>query len=129
MSRPRPQHITLACAFAIALLSGCAVGPDYVRPEVATPEKFKEAPANGKWVQLDSASQQTPVVDEQWWRVFKDPVLDALQEQVSINNQNILIAEAQYRAARAALDSANACLLYTSPSPRDGLLSRMPSSA
>lgn len=113
MSLPRPQHITLACAFAFALLSGCAVGPDYVRPEVATPEKFKEAAANGKWVQLDSASSQAPVVDEQWWWVFKDPVLDALQEQVSINNQNILIAEAQYRAARAALDSANAAFYPT----------------
>ena len=113
MSRPRPQHITLACAFVFALLSGCTVGPDYVRPEVTSPEKFKEAPANRKWVQLDSASQQAPVVDEQWWRIFKDPVLDALQEQVSINNQNILIAEAQYRAARAALDSANAAFYPT----------------
>src|SRR5690606_4428459 len=45
---------------------------------------------------------------EAWWKVFQDPALDALAQELQINNQNILIAEAQYRAARAALDSANA---------------------
>lgn len=106
VSRALSLPITLACA----LLAGCAVGPDYVRPEVVTPEQFKEAAAAGKWVQLGESTSDAP---EQWWKVFKDPVLDALQEQVSINNQNILIAEAQYRAARAALDGANAAFYPT----------------
>ena len=106
MSRTLSIHIALACA----LLAGCAVGPDYVRPEIATPEKFKEAAVAEKWVQLGDSAMPEP---EQWWKAFKDPVLDALQEQVSINNQNILIAEAQYRAARAALDSANAAFYPT----------------
>lgn len=109
MSRTLAIHITLACA----LLAGCAVGPDYVRPQVETPAQFKQAAADGKWVQLGEAAQTPAAVPEQWWKVFGDPVLDALQEQVSINNQNIRIAEAQYRAARAALDSANAAFYPT----------------
>jgi NodT family efflux transporter outer membrane factor (OMF) lipoprotein len=106
VSRTLPLPLALACA----LLGGCAVGPDYVRPEVANPVKFKEAASGDKWTQLDETA--VPVT-EKWWQVFKDPVLDALQEQVSIDNQNILIAEAQYRSARAALDSANAAFYPT----------------
>jgi NodT family efflux transporter outer membrane factor (OMF) lipoprotein len=81
-----------------------------VRPEVATPEKFKEAASSDKWTQLGDSA---PAVAEQWWKIFNDPALDALQELVSIDNQNILIAEAQYRSARAALDSANAAFYPT----------------
>jgi NodT family efflux transporter outer membrane factor (OMF) lipoprotein len=105
-----PRTLTLSTLLC-ALLAGCAVGPDYVRPAVDTPANFKEAAAfAGKWTQLGNTAE---VVPEQWWKVFKDPVLDALQDQVSIDNQNILIAEAQYRAARAALDSANAAFYPT----------------
>jgi NodT family efflux transporter outer membrane factor (OMF) lipoprotein len=106
-------RLSLHIAFACALLAGsvgCSVGPDYVRPDVTTPEKFKQAAVNDKWIQL---GETAPAVPDQWWKVFGDPVLDALQEEVSINNQNILIAEAQYRAARAALDSANAAFYPT----------------
>ena len=71
MSRALYLSITFACT----LLAGCAVGPDYVRPEIATPEKFKEAAVAGKWVQLDESTATEP---EQWWKAFKDPVLDAL---------------------------------------------------
>lgn len=105
----RPLPITLSIGLACLMLAGCAVGPDYVRPEVSTPQRFKEAVASGKWVQLDEkALSAGSTVSTAWWKVFNDPTLDALQEQVSVDNQNILIAEARYRAARAALDSANA---------------------
>jgi outer membrane protein TolC len=39
----------------------------------------------------------------QWWQMFNEPALDALEDQVSMSNQNVLAAEAQYRAARAAV--------------------------
>ncbi|HTJ96477.1 MAG TPA: TolC family protein, partial [Rhodocyclaceae bacterium] len=101
--RPIPFLIALA-------LAGCAVGPDYVRPEVDTPAKFKEAEQYKNWQQLNNVE---PAVPEQWWLVFNDPVLNDLQEQVRIDNQNIKIAEAQYRAARAAVDSASAAYYPT----------------
>ena len=96
-----------------ALLAGCAVGPDYVRPEMNTPAAFKQAAASDQWQPLDSAAAAAPAAPQAWWQAFKDPVLDSLAQELQINNQNILIAEAQYRAARAALDSANAAFYPT----------------
>ena len=90
-----------ACLIALSLaLAACSPGPDYVRPTVETPAAFKEA---GAW----KAAQGEPAgADEKWWQVFDDPLLNNLEEQVEVNNQNLKLAEAQYRAARAALESA-----------------------
>ena len=46
-----------------------------------------------------------------------------------IDQQQLRISIARSRGWKAATEQAKSCLLYTSPSPRDGLLSRMPSSA
>ncbi|MDE2586098.1 MAG: efflux transporter outer membrane subunit, partial [Betaproteobacteria bacterium] len=94
--RHLPAPIALALAFG---LGACTPGPDYVRPGVEVPETFKEA---GQW----KPAAAVPLVDEQWWKVFGDPTLDQLEEQVAVNNQNLKLAEAQYRAARAALEGA-----------------------
>ncbi|WP_186425984.1 efflux transporter outer membrane subunit [Cupriavidus metallidurans] len=98
--------VTLACA----LLTGCAVGPDYQRPDAPVPKAFKEAsedmPAwTGDW---KTAEPQDIMARPDWWRVFDDPVLDALMSQVKISNQNIKAAEAQYRQATASLSAARA---------------------
>jgi NodT family efflux transporter outer membrane factor (OMF) lipoprotein len=85
-------------------LSACSPGPDYVRPTVATSAAFKEA---GQWQMATTAE---PKADERWWQVFGDPVLDSLEEQVTVENQNLKVAEAQYRTARAALESARSSL-------------------
>lgn len=118
---PTKARTTALCvSFACALLAGCAIGPDYVRPSVNSPAAFKEAAAAsaaaGKWQPLDSAAASVSpaaVTPAEWWKAFKDPVLDTLEQELQINNQNILIAEAQYRAARAALDTANAAFYPT----------------
>ena len=76
--------------------SACAIGPKYRRPDTPAPPAFKEAPPAG-WKDAqpnDGAPRGT------WWRVYNDPGLDALEGQVSISNQNVLAAEAQFRAAR-----------------------------
>ena len=49
----------------------------------------------------------------QWWKVYNDPRLDALEDQVSISNQNVLAAEAQFREAKAAVRVARAGLFPT----------------
>lgn len=100
MQRTLSSPIALLTLLAI---TGCAVGPDYVRPTVTTPQNFKEA--EGQWIQVGDVE---PTVPTEWWKVFKDDTLDALEAQVNINNQNILIAAAQYRVARATVDTANA---------------------
>jgi NodT family efflux transporter outer membrane factor (OMF) lipoprotein len=94
--------MTLVPLAAAALFAGCSVGPDYVRPAVQTPAAYKEA---GNW----KPAQPKDEVDRgKWWKVFNDPLLDQLQEQVDISNQNLAKAEAQFRQALALLDSTRA---------------------
>jgi NodT family efflux transporter outer membrane factor (OMF) lipoprotein len=50
---------------------------------------------------------------ENWWAVFNDPILDGLEKQVDVSNQNLIAAEAAYRAARAAVGIQRAQLLPT----------------
>ena len=86
------------------LLSACAVGPDYERPTAPTPTSFKETEG---W----KVSQPQAVdADPNWWSIFNDPVLDGLEKDVTVNSQNILAAEAAYRAAMATVDQADAAL-------------------
>ncbi len=83
----------------LACLAACTPGPDYVKPTVETTPAFKEA---GDW---KPAAAKEFSVDERWWQVLGDPQLDGLEERLAVDNQNLKLAEAQYRAARASLDS------------------------
>jgi NodT family efflux transporter outer membrane factor (OMF) lipoprotein len=88
----------------VLLLAACAVGPDYERPDVDTPETFKEA---GDWQKAEPGDD----IDRgAWWSVYKDPVLDGLEKQIDVSNQNLKAAEAAYRAAVAAADETRATL-------------------
>lgn len=92
-----------------ALLAGCLVGPNYQRPPAASPAAFKEPPPPN-W---KSATPRDETPRGKWWEIFGDPQLDALEEQVSVSNQSIAQAEAQFRAARAAAGVARAGLFPT----------------
>ena len=94
----------LALAAMPALLGACAAGPKYVRPSVATPAAYKEA---GDW---KVAQPQDTVKRGKWWEIFRDAQLDALAGQIDISNQNVRIAEARFRQARALVQSARAGL-------------------
>lgn len=87
-----------ALAIGIALaLSGCAVGPKYQRPAVAPPPAYKGA---GDW---KAAEPSEAKLGGNWWEIFQDPQLNALEQQIDVSNQNLKAAEAQFRQARAAL--------------------------
>jgi NodT family efflux transporter outer membrane factor (OMF) lipoprotein len=88
-------------------LGACAVGPNYVRPPVATPADFKESKG---W---KSAEPKDHLPRGKWWEVYDDKDLDALMEQVNVSNQNIKQAEAHYRAARALVQAARAAYFPT----------------
>ncbi len=87
---------------APALLAACTVGPDYVKPNVATPAAFKET---GNWKQARPRDLEER---GEWWKVFNDPLLDSLEDEVSASSQNLAKAEAQYRQALALVQSARA---------------------
>jgi len=74
------------------LLAGCTVGPDYVKPEVDTPEQFRFQ---------DQEAQDT--ANTQWWTQFDDPVLDGLIEEALAYNKNVQIAAANVEEAAALL--------------------------
>jgi NodT family efflux transporter outer membrane factor (OMF) lipoprotein len=84
------------------LLSACAVGPDYQRPSAPVPEAYKE---NAGW---KTAQPLDGLPRGDWWKVFSDPQLDALAEQINISNQTVLAAEAQVRQALALVQIARA---------------------
>jgi NodT family efflux transporter outer membrane factor (OMF) lipoprotein len=89
----------------IFMLSSCTPGPKYAKPTVSTPPSYKElapsaAGAQGEW----KASQpQDQVLRGKWWEIFADPQLNSLEERVDVSNQNLKIAEAQFRQARALI--------------------------
>jgi NodT family efflux transporter outer membrane factor (OMF) lipoprotein len=100
----------LPLLLALGLLAGCAaVGPNYKKPTTAAPGAFKEAPPEG-WKR---AQPSDAVLRGKWWELFGDPALSALEEQVSVSNQNLAQAEAQFRGARAAVALARAGLFPT----------------
>lgn len=91
-----------ASAALVSLLAGCAVGPDYVRPQIDTPSAYKE---NGPW---KTATPQQIDASHNWWEIYGDGTLNALILEADRANQNIHQAEAQYRQARATADAARA---------------------
>jgi NodT family efflux transporter outer membrane factor (OMF) lipoprotein len=93
---------------------GCAVGPTYHRPEPAIPAAFKEAPPEG-W---KAAQPNEGVPRGPWWDIYNDAQLTALEAQVSISNQNVIAAMAQYREARDEVRIARGSLFPTVTAPR-----------
>jgi len=93
----------LLSAFCLLLFSGaCSVGPKYTKPTVPTAPAYKElAPSvagpQGEW---KPSQPQDQVMRGKWWEIFDDAQLNALQERVDISNQNLKIAEAEFRQAR-----------------------------
>ena len=96
-------------AGALLVSSACMVGPNYKRPAAPQTPAFKEPPPEG-WKE---AQPNDGAIKGKWWEIYNDPQLNALEEQVSISNQNVLAAEANFRAARYAVGIARAGLYPT----------------
>ena len=84
-------------AAAALLLGGCMVGPKYQRPSVPMTPAFKETK---DW---KTAQPGQPALSVKWWEIFRDPPLNALEEQVAPGNQDLKIAEARFRQARSMI--------------------------
>ena len=82
--------------------TGCAVGPKYKTPSVPVPPSYKEM---GNWKTAQPNDQN---LGGNWWEIFQDPQLNALEQQINVSNQNLKAAVAQYQQSRAALRYARA---------------------
>ncbi|SIT47708.1 Efflux transporter, outer membrane factor lipoprotein, NodT family [Paraburkholderia ribeironis] len=108
-----------ASGLLVALLAACSVEPTYKRPDVDTPAAFKETPASavsaastpsaastgdtGTWKQAQPADDAHR---GEWWKIFGDAQLDALEQQASAANQDLKAAAARVQQARAVTQAA-----------------------
>jgi len=110
--RRTASGLTGAAAICLSLLSACNVGPRYTMPAAPTPPAFKEAsPAAystappGSW---QPAQPQDAELKGKWWEMFNEPELNALEDQLNIDNQNIAQSFQNFMAARAQVREARA---------------------
>ncbi|MHC1730293.1 MAG: efflux transporter outer membrane subunit [Syntrophobacteraceae bacterium] len=110
-----------------ALLSGCALGPDYLRPKVNAPDTFRGAA---------SPAELSSLGDLPWWQIFNDETLKQLIKDALANNYDLLIAISRVEQARQVAAQARGQFfpqisydgtvatgrntLLTSPSPNGG---------
>jgi multidrug efflux system outer membrane protein len=83
------RAVIISC---IAVIAGCAVGPDYRRPDLNVPNAYRYEPQEAK-----------DIINTTWWAQFQDPVLDRLIADALAGNKNIKIAAANVEQAAAVL--------------------------
>jgi len=108
---------------AALLLTGCRVGPRYSVPPAsaqAPPASYKESPTQFADTEGWKVAQpQDAMLHGKWWEIYNEPELNALEEQLNINNQNIKQFFANFMQARTLIAQARSQLyptLGTSPS-------------
>ncbi len=86
------------------LIGGCSVGPKYSKPTTQIPPAYKEN-ANWKTAQPSDQAQKG-----NWWEIFQDPQLNALEEKVNVSNQTLRAAVDRYQEARDVLRQTRSSL-------------------
>lgn len=112
MNFPRPSVPTLSALSLALLVSACAVTKVDPPKPFAAPPAFKET---GDWEHAEGFKPglDPALVPDDWWTVFKDPVLDDLQKRLVIGNENLKQALAQVASARAVVDASTMALFPT----------------
>ena len=82
------RHL-IVCLLILLVLTGCAMGPDYIRPEIMLP------------LNSDNASTQAQFTATDWWKLFNDPTLDRIEAEALAFNRDLKIAMARVDEARA----------------------------
>lgn len=99
----------MSLAAAVLLLTGCTVGPKYVKPTTPAVPAYKELGAGniveGSW---KTAQPRDQASRGKWWESFHDSQLNQLEDKLNISNQNIAAAVANVQAARAIIQEARA---------------------
>jgi len=95
----------------IGAIAGCRMGPAYhaPAPPAVTAPNYKESTVNFQDAQgWKVASPQDAMIRGKWWEIFKEPELNALEEQLIVNNQNIKVSFDNFMEARALVAEARA---------------------
>jgi multidrug efflux system outer membrane protein len=103
-SRPRGARAALAATLAAALAAGCAVGPDYHKPQAEVPPAWQpEAPWH------EAAPNDTALKGE-WWQLFQDDALNPLVERALAGNQDLRVAALRLEQAQDQVTVARSAL-------------------
>ena len=100
-----PSKPFLSALIAASVLSGCAVGPRYVQPDLAMPQRFQGQDA------VDQRQASSTADLASWWEGFDDPQLTRFVTLALEQNLDLAQAAARVAQARAGLGAANAALL------------------
>lgn len=109
MSKPARPRLTLLPLAGALLLSGCAAGPDFLRPILELPSAWSRSTAP----QAPAQAQAADTVGERWWSLYADPVLDRLVDEALAQNADAQVAAARVLEARAVAGLSDADLLPT----------------
>jgi NodT family efflux transporter outer membrane factor (OMF) lipoprotein len=102
----RPTRLlTVALAGAALFAAGCKVGPNYIKPTTPLAPAFKETGPESfqnmqGWKTAQPADQQ---LKGNWWELFGDPQLNALESEIDSANQTLAQAAANFQASRAQI--------------------------
>jgi len=92
-------------------LCACHITPPYIRPAIPAPPAYKEVTGNeATSVKWQAAQPADASLRGDWWPIFNDPALNALEAKVDASNQNIAVAEANYRVAAAIVRETRSAL-------------------
>jgi NodT family efflux transporter outer membrane factor (OMF) lipoprotein len=118
-----PNHLQIlgVSLLGLMLFKSCDKAPKYATPSAPSSPAYKEAPPEyfketNDW---KFAHPNDAVIRGKWWEVFNDAELNSLEEQLTQANQNVALAEANFRAARALVRESRSQLyptVTTSPS-------------
>jgi len=90
--------LILSTLVTIIIISGCAMGPNFTKPEPETPEVYSiQDSTTIDTIRIDS------LINLNWWKLFADPVLDTLVAIALLENKNVNIAVSRLEEARATL--------------------------
>jgi len=89
---------------AVALLAGCAVGPDYKKPDVELPTAWQGD------IPFNTARPDDAAVKGNWWELFHDEKLNDLEQKAIAQNQSLKLAVTRLEQARAQVTVASAGL-------------------
>jgi NodT family efflux transporter outer membrane factor (OMF) lipoprotein len=112
----KERLLVTALVGMVSLLAGCKVGPNYQRPDIPPPPAYKGGdsagavvpppnPNGGTW---KPATPSDGMLRGKWWEVYQDQQLNALEEQIVPQNQNLRAALEAYLSARDQVRIARA---------------------
>ncbi len=106
--KPKTENCLFLCLLVSLLLTGCAAGPDFVRPQPPEVTQYTQGQEPTQTIAAGGQAQQfEPGADiaADWWQVFKSPQLDGIVKEAVAQNRNLAAAQARLRQSQELLQA------------------------